>query len=54
MLLQLHGDETVEHIRFLKEGLRQAELDSVSHKKNSKSVQVEIFKVFGIKDDFDF
>ncbi|MFY0629952.1 MAG: phosphoribosylanthranilate isomerase [Flavobacteriaceae bacterium] len=52
--LQLHGDESVEYIQLLKEGLRQAELDSVSHKKNQKPAQVEIIKVFGIKDDFDF
>ena len=37
--VQLHGDETVAYIQELK-----------SHLKPS----IEIFKVFGIKDDFDF
>ncbi|MEQ6125357.1 phosphoribosylanthranilate isomerase [Pseudotenacibaculum sp. MALMAid0570] len=36
--IQLHGDETIEYIQEIK-----------SHLKN-----VEIIKVFGIKDDFDF
>ncbi|MFD2566376.1 phosphoribosylanthranilate isomerase [Pseudotenacibaculum haliotis] len=36
--LQLHGDETVDYIQVLKEHLKK----------------VEIIKVFGIKDDFDF
>lgn len=56
--IQLHGDESVEYIRLLKEGLRQAELDSASHKKILRQAQhdkqVEIIKVFGIKDNFDF
>ncbi len=37
-VLQLHGDETVAYIQGLKEHLKK----------------VEIIKVFGIKDDFDF
>ncbi|MBL4604750.1 MAG: phosphoribosylanthranilate isomerase [Flavobacteriaceae bacterium] len=54
--IQLHGDESVEYVQQLKEGLRQAELDSVSHKKALRQAQndIEIIKVFGIKDDFDF
>lgn len=54
--IQLHGDETVEYIKQLKEGLRQAELDSASHKKNPRQVRndVEIIKVFGVKDEFNF
>ena len=42
--VQLHGDESVQ---FCKE-LRQAELVSASQK------QVQVIKVFGIKDEFDF
>lgn len=54
--VQLHGDETVEYIKKLKEGLRQADLDSASHKKNPRQVRndVEIIKVFGVKDEFNF
>ena len=54
--IQLHGDETVEYIKQLKEGLRQADLDSASHKKNPRQVRndVEIIKVFGVKDEFNF
>ncbi len=54
--IQLHGDETVKYIQNLKEGLRQTELDSASHHKIPKRVRndIEIIKVFGIKDDFDF
>jgi phosphoribosylanthranilate isomerase len=54
--LQLHGDESVEYIRRLKEGLRQAELDSASDNQTTKQVRndIEIIKVFGIKDSFDF
>jgi len=54
--LQLHGDESVEYIRRLKEVLRQAELDSASDNKIPKQVrnEIKIIKVFGIKDAFDF
>ncbi len=61
--IQLHGDESVEYIRLLKENLQQAELDSASHyvqsKKNRGSKrknlnQVQVIKVFGIKDEFNF
>ncbi|WP_439131997.1 phosphoribosylanthranilate isomerase [Polaribacter sp.] len=61
--IQLHGDESVEYIRLLKENLQQAELDSASYyvesKKNRGSKrkslnQVQVIKVFGIKDEFNF
>ena len=61
--IQLHGDEPVEYILKLKEYIRQVELDLASHNEMLKQVQhkqdqsdrrVEIIKVFGIKDDFDF
>jgi len=61
--IQLHGDESVEYIRILKDNLRQAELDSASHyvrsKKNRGSKrknlnQIQVIKVFGIKDEFNF
>lgn len=39
--LQLHGDETVGYIKEIKRHLE-------------RSREVEIIKVFGIKDDFDF
>ena len=50
--VQLHGDETVQ---FCKE-LRQAELVSVSHHEKLKQVRnkLEVIKVFGIKETFDF
>ena len=50
--IQLHGDEGVE---FCKE-LRQAELVSASHHEIPKQVRndIEIIKVFGIKDEFNF
>lgn len=41
--VQLHGDESVNYINELK-----------SCQKNLKRVQVEVIKVFGIKDKFDF
>lgn len=43
-ILQLHGNESPEYI----EQLRHTELVSVSHK------QLQIWKVFSIKDAFDF
>lgn len=55
-VVQLHGDESVEYIKKLKEALCQAELVSASHKKIPKQVRndIEIIKVFGIKEEFDF
>jgi len=52
--IQLHGDESVAYILDLKEYMQQAELDSASYQKNLKQVQIEVIKVFGIKDEFDF
>jgi len=56
--VQLHGDETVEYIVKLKEVLREDELDSASQNKELRQAQsdnrIEIIKVFGIKDKFNF
>lgn len=54
--IQLHGDESVDYIIKLKESLRQAELVSASHNEIPKRVRndIEVIKVFGINDDFDF
>ena len=54
--VQLHGDETVGYIKELKDTFRQAELVSASHHKILKQVwnDIEIIKVFGIKESFDF
>lgn len=41
--VQLHGDESVKYINVLK-----------CHQKNLKRVQIEIIKVFGIKNKFNF
>jgi len=50
--VQLHGDESVEYIKEL----RQAKLVSDSHNLISKQVRndFEIIKVFGIKESFNF
>ena len=48
--VQLHGNESPEFC----DALRQAELDSASNQKNPKQAQVEIIKVFSIKDEFNF
>lgn len=48
--VQLHGNESPEYCN----ALRHAELVSASHNKNLKQVQVEIIKVFSIKNEFDF
>ena len=48
--VQLHGNESPEFC----DTLRHAELVSASHYKNLKQVQVEVIKVFSIKDEFDF
>lgn len=51
--IQLHGDESVEYIQKLKE-LFRARFEELSPKLKSKTKPVEIIKVFGIKDEFDF
>jgi len=48
--IQLHGSEPPEFC----DALRHAELVSASHQKKPKQVQVELIKVFSIKDQFDF
>ncbi|WP_442265707.1 phosphoribosylanthranilate isomerase [Tenacibaculum sp. ZS6-P6] len=45
--LQLHGDESVEYIKELKGHLE-------SSREEKRLPKVEIIKVFGIKDEFDF
>ena len=49
--VQLHGDETVQFIKELRGHFKQSEK---SHQKNLKQVQLEIIKVFGIKESFNF
>ena len=44
--IQLHGNETAEYCKELKEMLRQVLHDNTE--------PIELFKVFGIKDHFDF
>ncbi len=50
--VQLHGDENTQYIKEL----RQTELVSASHIEISKQVrkEIEIIKVFGIKESFNF
>ena len=48
--IQLHGNETSEFC----DALRHAEFVSTSHHENPKQVQIEVIKVFSIKDTFDF
>ena len=45
--IQLHGDESVEYIKELKGHLE-------SSREEKRLPKVEIIKVFGIKDEFDF
>jgi phosphoribosylanthranilate isomerase len=61
--IQLHGDESVEYVKDLKNQLieRRAlfieENKQIKKKKNQHSIsenEVEIIKVFGIKDEFNF
>ena len=51
--IQLHGKESPEYCDKLIK-VCHAELDSASHHENLKRVQVEIIKVFSIKDKFNF
>ena len=51
--IQLHGDESVEYIQQLKK-LFAERLEEMPAKLKSKTKPVEIIKVFGIKDTFDF
>ena len=61
--IQLHGDESVEYIKDLQSQLAERralfieENKQIKKKKNQHVLsdeKVEIIKVFGIKDDFDF
>ncbi|WP_233130962.1 phosphoribosylanthranilate isomerase [Polaribacter tangerinus] len=56
--IQLHGDETVEYIINLKKYIADAIFETNNQKKKSKHwkplKEVEIIKVFSIKDEFDF
>lgn len=51
--IQLHGDESVTYIQQLKT-LFDERFKEMSPKLKSKTKPVEIIKVFGIKDAFDF
>ncbi|CAL2103588.1 N-(5'-phosphoribosyl)anthranilate isomerase [Tenacibaculum sp. 190130A14a] len=53
--VQLHGDESVEYIQKLKEAFQTAEEELITQlKKKRKPRNVEVIKVFGVKDEFDF
>ncbi|QTD37006.1 phosphoribosylanthranilate isomerase [Polaribacter batillariae] len=61
--VQLHGDESVEYITDLKEQLAERralfieENKHIKKKKNQHKIsrnEIEIIKVFGIKDEFNF
>lgn len=61
--IQLHGDESVEYVTELKSQLAERralfieENKQIKKKKNQHKIsknQVEIIKVFGIKDEFNF
>jgi len=51
--IQLHGDETVEYIQQLKRLFEESRKE-MSVRAKSRTKPVEIIKVFGIKDEFDF
>jgi len=51
--IQLHGDESVEYIQKLKLLFEESRKE-MSRKAKGKLKTVEIIKVFGIKDEFDF
>ena len=54
-VVQLHGDESVEYIEKLKEAFQSAEEELIAQlKKKRKPKTIEIVKVFGIKEEFDF
>ncbi|WP_331497730.1 phosphoribosylanthranilate isomerase [Flavivirga spongiicola] len=52
--LRCHYEEQSDVVISSKETDHHAELISASHKNNLKPVQVEIIKVFSIKDEFNF
>ena len=59
--IQLHGDESVEYIRSIKEQLEFSRTSFIEQNKGRKKVKkpksyqnLEIIKVFGIKDEFNF
>lgn len=51
--IQLHGNESPEYCDKLRK-VCHAELDSASNRKDLKASQVEVIKVFSIKNEFDF
>ena len=51
--VQLHGNESPEYCKKLSSACH-AELVSASYKKSLKQVQIEVIKVFSIKDSFNF
>ncbi len=59
--IQLHGDESVEYIKSIREQLEFSRTSFIEQNKGRKKVKkpksyqnLEIIKVFGIKDAFDF
>jgi phosphoribosylanthranilate isomerase len=59
--IQLHGDESVDYIKLIKKYLAESRASFIEQNKGRKKVKkpksydnLEIIKVFGIKDEFDF
>lgn len=59
--IQLHGDESVEYIKSIREQLEFSRISFIEQNKGRKKVKkpksyqnLEIIKVFGIKDEFNF
>ena len=59
--IQLHGDESVDYIKSIREQLAFSRASFIEENKGRKKVKkpksydnIEIIKVFGIKDDFNF
>ncbi|WP_408046316.1 phosphoribosylanthranilate isomerase [Tenacibaculum crassostreae] len=54
-VVQLHGEESVEYIKKLKEVFQTAEEEQISQLKKKRNPKtIEVIKVFGIKEEFDF
>lgn len=59
--IQLHGDESVDYIKSIREQLELSRISLIEQNKGRKKVKkpksyqnLEIIKVFGIKDEFNF
>jgi len=59
--IQLHGDESVDYIKLIRKYLAESRASFIAQNKGRKKVKkpksyekLEIIKVFGIKDEFNF